>query len=130
MLTTALALLSSVKLFLKTNVYAFIDIFTNYFRIILKNLTKSNILNTLVLKKYEKFANNNLEDGPWPRGFLSLAWRRFVLKKSVLGLDRCVLDSTSAIYDVYQSALEKRFSTSQIGSKRLFWFFSQPCLSP
>ena len=45
---------------------------------------------------------------PWPRAFLSLASRGTVLEKAVLGLglglETCVLDSTSAIY-VYYSKL-------------------------
>ena len=41
---------------------AFIIIFKNfYFRIIIKNLTKYNILNTFTFKNYEKFAYHNLE---------------------------------------------------------------------
>ena len=50
---------------------------------------------------------------PWPRAFLSLASRVFVLEKAVLGLglgffcvlglglEPCVLDSTSAVYKSY-----------------------------
>ena len=65
-----------------------------YFRIIIKNLTKCNILNTLAFKHYGKFADHNLEKF-CPRS-LALASRGSVLKKSVpgLGLERCVLDST------------------------------------
>ena len=72
---------------------AFIIIFKNYyFRIIIKNFKKCNILNIFAFKNYGKFADNNLEKlcprslnstipvfglegvsprkvGPWPRIF-------------------------------------------------------------
>ena len=70
---------------------AFVISLKNYcFRIIIKNLTKRNILSTFALKNNGKFTNQNLEKvclwfWPRPRPFLSLASRRSVLKKSVLG---------------------------------------------
>ena len=83
-----------------------------YFRIIIKNLTKCNILNTLTLKKIWEISQTlfrkivslvlglGLDDScSWPRKRLS--FERSVLN---LGLERCVFDSTSAIYDVYLSA--------------------------
>ena len=43
--------------------------------------------------------------GPWPRAFLSLASRGSDLEKSVLGLERYVLDSTSANNNLPQDRL-------------------------
>ena len=53
-----------------------------YFRIIIKNLTKCNILSTFAFKNYGKFTQYNLEKlCPW-----FLASKERVLEKSVLGL--------------------------------------------
>ena len=71
---------------------AFIIILTNnFFRIIIKNLTKCNILSTFAFKNYGKSTNHKLEklcprSWPLPQLFLSLASRGSVLEKSVLGL--------------------------------------------
>ena len=96
---------------------AIITVFKNYyFRIIIKNLTKCNILNTFAFKNYGKFANHVLEScilglWLWPRPFLCLASEglssksRFLVlalasdffrvRDIGLDLERCVLDSTS-----------------------------------
>ena len=53
-----------------------------YFRIIIKNLTKCNILSTFALKNYVKFTDHNLGK-LCPQSFTS---RGSVLEKLVLGL--------------------------------------------
>ena len=51
----------------------------NCFQIIITNLTKCKILKIFAFENYEKSADHNLEN-------------------YVLGLERCVLDSTSELY--------------------------------
>ena len=59
-------------------------------RIIIKNLTKCNILSIFAFKNYGKFADRKLKNlcphNPWPQQFQSLASRGSALEKSVLGL--------------------------------------------
>ena len=80
---------------------AFIIIFRNYyFRIYYhQKLNELQYLKTLLrLKIMENLPTRIKKNsilGPWPRPFLFLASRGSVLEKSVLGLERCVLDSTS-----------------------------------
>ena len=63
-----------------------ITIFKNYyFRIIIKNLTKCNILSTFTFKNFEKFADRNLE--------ILCLWS-LAATIPVRGLERCVLDAT------------------------------------
>ena len=91
--TTTIALRKVINIV--ANVKNFKITFINFrkycFQIIIKNLTKCNILKTLALKNNGKFAEHNEKNcvlGPWPwsRAFLLLASRGFVLEKSVLGL--------------------------------------------
>ena len=85
-------------------------IFKNwYFRLIIKNLTKCNILKTFALKNYGNFADHNLEKYVflvvgldhsclWPREGLfskSLSLASDFFRILGLGFVGCVLDSTS-----------------------------------
>ena len=75
----------------KISKWHFIIIKNYYFWIIIKNLTKCNILSTFAFKNNGKFADHILEKlcprpWPWPQPFLSLASRVSVLKRSVLGI--------------------------------------------
>ena len=103
-----------------------------YFRIIIKNLTKCNILSTLALKNFGKFTYHNLGK-LCPRSLAStifvLGLERAVLEKSVLslglgffwvlGLERWVLDSSSG--QIEHSTVN--------GSPPLRHFFNRSCVA-
>ena len=105
---------------------AYIIILKNYyFWTTITNFTKCNIWNIFAFKNYGKFADHNLEKlcvdfdhfCPWPREGLSSKSRSltsFFFFFWVLGLERCVFDSTSVSdqHDVYFGGL---LTTNKIG---------------
>ena len=115
-----------------------------YFLIIIKNLTKCYILNTLAFKNMESLPTIILKNcvfGPWSwhRPLMPMASKWSVLEKSVLGLGlrfflcRCPWRGTlySRIHLCYLRCQPMRLKKSVLltKSKGYFVFFNQPCLS-